>query len=1037
MQKIYYYFLVFFFAVSSILSAQDKNYTIEGEVADDMGPLIGVSVGIKGRLAATVTDTDGKFTIKASQGDWLVFSYVGYETQEVLVAGEKKDLKIKMASASHVMEEVVVTAMGTQRKISTLASISTISADELQVPTPSVSNLLGGRVAGVISMVSSGEPGKNLAEFWVRGIGTFGANSSALVLIDGLEGNINSIDPADIESFSVLKDASATAVYGVRGANGVVLITTKRGQSGKLKLTGRVNYSISQVKRLPKYLRAYDYALLANEAYEVRNEDPIYDPIKMQVIQDGLDPDLYPDVNWQDEMIHDLSFKQNYYVSAQGGGDIARYFVSLGASNESAAYKVEKDNPYASNAGYNTYSLRMNLDMNLTKSSVLYFGAEAFISQNSLPGMLNTKEIWQAQARLTPLMFPVKYSTGEFPVGGTAANPISTPYTMINHTGKSVVNHNSSLFTIALNQDLNFVTEGLKLNVQGAYNRSGDFEERRRTYPGQSRAQGRNSKGELITREIQAPYSGALYGSYNKQWRKYHFESKLNYDKVFNEDHRVGGLVYYYLSDDQSTDQYGDKENAGLDRSFGQIPRRYMGVSSRLTYGFRDTYMIDVNFGYTGSENFKTGNQFGFFPSVALGWIPTNYEWMKTELPWIDLIKFRGSYGTVGNDRIGGRRFPYLNRVSQGWTNIWGSLYTVESIGVSLVGAENLKWEIAKKANIGIDAAFFKNALNVTVDFFSDKRDGIFQERVQIPDYVGLTNLPYGNVGQMKSWGSDGNFSYMHTINKDMDATIRGNYTFSQNRIENWEKVYDRYPYQVFSNLPSEIVRGYQSLGFFKDEDDVKYSPKQSWGAVKPGDLKYKDVNGDGKIDSDDQVPLSLKQMYPQLMYGFGGQFRYKNLSLGVLFKGTGKIDYFRNNTGYIPFNENDMGNILEQFKDPASRWIPMDYALSHGIDPSLAENPNAKLPRLQYGGNANNSQLSDFWKGDARYLRLQEVIVNYNMKNDFLRKLGLVSLDLQFVGNNLYVWDKVKVFDPEQADKVGTEYPIPAVYSVQIYVNF
>ncbi|MEA4918199.1 TonB-dependent receptor [Proteiniphilum sp.] len=1034
MQKIYY-FLIFFFAVTLGALAQETVYTIKGTVSDNTDVLIGVTVTVQGKMGGAVTDVNGDFSIRASKGDKLIFSYIGYETLEYLVTKEESDLKITLKTADTQIDEVIVTAMGTQRKISSLASISSVTPEELQVPTPSVANLLGGRVAGVITMVNSGEPGKNLAEFWVRGIGTFGANSSALVLIDGLEGNINSIDPADIESFSVLKDASATAVYGVRGANGVVLITTKRGETNKLSLTARVNYSISQIRRLPKYLRAYDYALLVNEAKEVRGEDPTYNDIQLNVIRDGLDPDLYPDVSWQDEMIHNLSLKQNYYVSARGGGNVARYFVSLAGSNESAAYKVEKNNPYASNTGYNTYSLRLNLDINLTKNTSLYFGSEGFISVNNRPGQVNTDFIWQSQASLTPLIFPVHFSNGQLPAAGTDSG--MSPYVLINHTGKTSINHNSSMFTIALNQDLGHITEGLRIKAQGAYNRNGDFTEMRFTFPALYRAIGRNSKGELLTREQVARSASDIYGSSQAQWRKFHFESTLNYDRVFNDDHRVGGLVYYYLSDQQATNQMTYDESANLRASLAQIPKRYMGLSSRLTYGFKDTYLLDLNFGYTGSENFIPGKQFGFFPSIALGWVPTGYKFMQDNYPWINLIKFRGTYGTVGNDRIGGDRFPYLNRVSEGYANVWGASTSVERVGISRVGADNLIWEVAKKANLGIDLAFLNSKLTGTVDIFKDRRDGIFQPRVQVPDFVGLPNMPYGNVGKMESWGTDGNAAYTHIINNDMDFTVRGNYTFAQNKILNYEKTYDEYPYQDYTGLPDNVWRGLQCLGFFKNEDDIKYSPKQSWGEVKPGDLKYKDINGDGKVDDNDKVPISYKEMYPQLMYGFGGQFRYKDITVGVLFRGTGKVDYYRNNTGYIPFNEGERGNVLVQFNDPSTRWIPKAYVEAHGMDPSLAENPNAQLPRLQYGNNSNNTQLSDFWKGDARYLRLQEVTINYNLRNNFLKQIGIGSLDLQLVGNNLYIWDKVKIFDPEQAHKVGRVYPIPAIYSFQMYVNF
>lgn len=1034
MQKAFCYLLFLLFAISTALSAQERNYTIAGKVSDDLGELAGVSIGVKGKLVSTVTDTQGRFSIRVSHGDWLMFSFIGYEPIELLITEENKNMDIQMKPSAHQIEEVVVTSMGTQRKISNLGAITTVNPDEFQVPTPSIANLLGGRVAGIFSMVSSGEPGKNLAEFWVRGIGTFGASSGALVLIDGLEGNINNIDPADVESFSVLKDASATAVYGVRGANGVVLVTTKRGQPGKLRVTGRANLSISQVRRLPKYLRSYDYANLVNEAFEVRNQDSMYDDIELQVIRDGLDTDLYPDVDWQEELINNLSFKQNYYVSAQGGSESASYFVSLAASNESAAYKAEKNNPYASNAGYNTYSIRLNLDMNLTPTTKVYFGTETFISQNVLPGLMNTDEIWYSQASITPILFPTMYSNEQFPI---SQNGTQSPYMIINHTGKTNVNKNTSLVTLALDQKLDFVTEGLDFRAQFAYNRSADFTEQRFTLPAQHRAIGRNSKGELLTQEIRQQRKDALYSSGESQWRKYHFESRINYDRVFNDVHRVGGLVYFYLSDDQSSNQRWNNENSGLTASFGQIPKRYMGISSRINYGFRDTYLIDFNFGYTGSENLKVGEQFGFFPSLSLGWIPSEYSWIKDNLPWLSLFKLRGSYGTVGNDRIGGSRFPYLSRVGESITYPWGSMYRAENIWVASTGAENLKWEIAKKANIGLDAEFFNKAFALTVDFFKDNRDGIFQTRVQIPDFVGLPNLPYGNVGEMVSWGTDGNFSYMHSFNDNMSFTVRGNYTYAHNKVLNFEKTYDRFPYQDRNNLPDGIWRGYQCLGFFKDEDDIRYSPKQSWGAVKPGDLKYKDINGDGKINSDDQVPLSLRSMFPQLSYGLGGEFRYKSLSVGFLLKGTGKVDYFRNNTGYIPFNAGEEGNILSRFKDPSTRWIPKEYAEAHGMDMSLAENPNAELPRLQYGHNSNNAQLSDFWKGDARYLRLQEVTVNYNLKHKFLQSIGVSSLDLQFVGNNLAVWDKVKDFDPEQADRVGRVYPIPAVYSFQVYIHF
>lgn len=541
-----------------------------------------------------------------------------------------------------------------------------------------------------------------------------------------------------------------------------------------------------------------------------------------------------------------------------------------------------------------------------------------------------------------------------------------------------------------------------------------------------------------ITRESVAATNQSFYSlTNNKQFRRFQFESTLNYDRVFGTNHRVGGLAYFNLSDQQATDQNSDDENKDMSLSYAMIPKRYMRMTGRVAYGYKDTYMIDFNFGYTGTENFMPGRQFGFFPSIAVGWIPTSYNWAEEHASWLSFLKFRASYGTVGNDRIGGQRFPYLNWVQTGRSSLWGASSQVETVNILRVGADNLVWEKALKANFGVDGHLFNNAGSFTVDFFRDTRKGIFQKRVQVPGYVGLINMPYGNVGSMVSWGSDGNASYTFNLTKDVNVTLRGNYTYSTNKVLNYEKTYETYPYKEYTGLPNEITYGYQCIGFFKDEADVLYSPKQSWGTVMPGDLKYKDMNGDGVIDDEDRVPIAYKTMFPMLVYGFGGQINYKQLSVGFLFKGTGKVDYFRNNTGYIPFNEGEMGNILVQFQDPSTRWIPRWYAAEHGIDVSLAENQNAQLPRLQYGANTNNRQLSDFWKGDARYLRLQEVTVNYNLKNDFLKKANIASVDIQLVGNNLYVWDKVKVFDPEQANKVGTVYPIPSVYSLQLYINF
>lgn len=1024
--------LIFCAMVLSAISVHAQHtITLSGTVYDETGQTLpGASVYLKDKPGiGTITDVNGKFSIRASRGDVAVFSFVGYKDVEYTIGKEEHDVKIAFTKSDQKIDEVVVTALGSQRKISVVGAVSTIDAKELQVPATSMANILGGRMPGVISMQTSGEPGKNISEFWIRGIGTFGANSSALVLIDGLEGDLNSVDPADIESFTILKDASATAVYGVRGANGVVLITTKRGQSGKLKINARANMTVSKLKKMPDYLHAYDYALLANEARVVRNDEPLYNEQEIEVIRYGLDKDLYPDVDWQNEIMDPYSYQQTYYISAQGGGEIARYFLSLGSSLESAAYKMDPDSPYKASTGYNTYSYRSNVDINLTGTTNIYFGVDGYLTKYKAPGIASTDYLWQAQSQLTPLLIPTKYSTGHLPAWGTGSN--ISPYVMLNYTGTSSNETNSGLVTLALKQDLSFLTKGLTIRFQGAFDTKTWFDERRYVLPELYYASSRNVEGELqVAKKVDKV--AAIYAYSQRQYRKYHFESTMNYEKTLQKEHRFSSLVYYYMSD--SKDTY-DIDNSGIDRSMAAIPKRYQGISSRLTYGYRDTYLLDVNFGYTGSENFEKGHRFGFFPSVALGWVPTNYTWTKNKLPWISFFKVRGSYGSVGNDQISSTRFPYLTIINENAAAGWAG--TTGGITERSIGANNLRWEKAIKANVGFEGRLFKEKLSFVIDFFRDQRNGIFQQRSQVPDYVGLMQMPYGNVGKMKSWGSDGNVAWTYSPGPETSFTIRGNYTWSQNKIQNWEQAYPKYDYQKYSGFPYNVIRGYIAMGLFRDEQDVESSPKQEFGSkVLPGDIKYKDVNGDGQINTDDQVVLSYPT-YPRLMYGFGGEFKYKNLTLGILFKGTGNTNFFHvgyngNGMGYVPFHDQETGNVLTIVADQKNRWTPASWS----GDPST-ENPDARFPRLTYGYNANNSQLSTFWKGNSKYLRLQEVTINYNWKSEQFKVIGLTSVDLQLIGSNLHVWDDVHLWDPEQAYLNGRAYPIPARFTVQVYLNF
>lgn len=1022
------------FVVAMFGQAANRNLTVSGVVTDGFNePLPGVSIFIKNAPGVgTTSDIDGKFSIKTARNEVVVFQMIGMTTIEKLVEKSESDIRVEMKEDTKVLQEVVITGLTSQKKVSVVGAISSVDVDELKTPATSLDNMLGGRVAGVMTSMISGEPGKNISNFWVRGIGTFGASSGALVLIDGLEGRLQDVDPDDVQSFAILKDAAATAVYGVRGANGVVLVTTKRGHSGKLQISARSTLQINQLRRLPEYLEAYDYAVLANEARAVSGDRDIYTRLDLDVIKSGLDPDLYPNVNWMDEIMKKTSMQQRYYMSARGGGDVARYYVSVGGQFEEAAYK-QADVKFKKPVAYNKVTYRANIDMDLTQKTTLYFGVDGHIINHTLPGNINTNTLWRAAQSLTPVMFPTKYSDGTLPTYGTYE--MSSPYTILNYTGYTNNNQNRNMLTLKLSQEVGGFLKGLTLSTQVQSDLQTFIDESRVMRPNLYRATGRDAQGNLI-KSLRLSEQSVVFLKGSNHWRKYYFESKADWNRSFGS-HDLGALLFYYMEDIQ--DGRWTMDNLGIN----SIPARRQNLSGRLSYGFNNTYFIDANFGYTGSSQFKKGERFGLFPSLAVGWVPTGYDWVQDNLPFLSFLKIRGSYGLAGNDNISGDvRFPYLTLIDNYASSTWG--YRAPGITERLIGADNLKWEVAKKANFGVEANFLNDRLKIVADIFHDQREDIFMSRVTLPDYLGLVNLPYSNVGRMHSFGSDGNIEYSHKINQDMSFTVRGNYTFSQNIIDYYEENKLPYDYLSVTGKPYGILRGYISEGLFKDREEIETSPDQSaFGRVRPGDIKYRDVNGDGRINEDDKVPLSYGNQVPRLMYGVGADFSWKNLTFAFLFKGAAKVEYYRsgldiynfglNAPGWIPFYNGDLGNVIKLANNPKNRWTPEWYSGN-----PATENPNAEFPRLSYGNNKNNEQLSTFWKRDGSYIRLQEVSLRYKLKDlNWIKLMGMSSIDLEFVTSNLFTIDKVKYFDPEQAHYNGGAYPIPTSYTFQLYLNF
>ena len=1004
--------------------AAQSGYTVSGVVMTEEGePLVGVAIQYKNDpTKGMITDIDGNFVLNnVPANTTLIFSYIGYKDFSMVVTGNKTRQTIALKEDSNQTEEVVVVGRGTQRKISVVGAVTNVKANDLQVPAASVTNMLGGRVPGIIAVTRSGEPGSDFSEFWVRGIGTFGAGSSALVLIDGIEGDLNTLDPADIESFTVLKDASATAVYGVRGANGVVLVTTRRGKSGKLSINVKSNVGISYSARTPNYVDAPTYATLANEASIVRGGRPVYNDAELRLFQTGLDPDLYPNVNWRDVMLKDYVWNHQHHISVNGGGSNARYYMSVGIQHKDAIYKQDKGiKNYDTNVGYNKYNFRANIDANLTKSTNLELGLESLIVNNAFPGYGdNNQALWDAQANMTPVTVPVVYSDGTLPAYGADATQ-QNPYILLNYTGYKKKSEMTNSVRLKLIQDFDRWVKGLKVDALMSISTFSSLLQTQLKTPALYYATGRKKDGTLDLIE-KVSKADDKYSSTNLTTRKIYFEGRVNYERLFNEKHRVGGLLLYYM-DDFVTGEAQDL--------IASIPKRYTGLAARATYSFKDTYFIEGNLGYTGSEAFEKGEKFGIFPAISGGWVPTQYEWVQNNLKFIDFFKIRGSYGVVGNDRMNGVRFPFLSTMQQGsGAGMWGG---GNNILESQEASQNLRWEKAKKLDIGIDAQLFHNKVDLTVDFFHEKRTGIFQQRASIPEEMGLATQPWANIGAMESWGADGNISYMHQFNKDWNLTVRANFTYTNNKLTAYEQSGVKYPYQSYIGTPYGNQRGLIALGLFKDQEDIDNSPKQTFMSnVMPGDIKYKDVNGDGIINTDDEVLIGNSTV-PRLQYGFAFELRYKRLSVSALFEGVGIVDFMYGGNGFYPFTGKQTGNVLSIVADPANRWIPASYSGN-----PATENPNARFPRLTYGSNANNERNSTFWMENGRYLRLKNVQITYDFISPFFKKIGLQGCQLSLIGDNLACWDGVKLWDPAQATGNGAVYPLQRVFTLQANLQF
>ncbi|MDR1274066.1 MAG: TonB-dependent receptor [Odoribacteraceae bacterium] len=1010
------------------MSFAQTDARVKGVVTDLNNETIpGVTIYPKGNPAkGTLSKTDGTYEISVPQGSTLIFSFVGYKAQELPVGrAAQQIINVVLEEAVQTLEEVSVVGYGTQRKVSVIGSISTVKPEMLlSGSVSSVSNALSGRIAGLIGVQRSGEPGNDVSEFWIRGISTFGAGRNAMVLIDGIDrgaASLNELAPEDIESFSILKDATATAIYGARGANGVILINTKRGQEGKISISANVKTMMETLPRLPEYLRAYDYARLANEASIVRGGGVVYSPATFDIIKYGMDPDLFPDVSWQEEILRERTYGVQGNINISGGGKMAKYYMSGFYRTNDAIYKENGMERYHSNVRRDQYTFRSNIDVDVTSWTRVSLLLSAKLIDMNRPGLGTTSSIWNAQANITPLTVPTIYSNGQYPSYGSGNN--TSPTVLLNQTGFITERSNTIESLLKVEQDLSMILHGLKATGSISFDNLNFHQTSRTKMPDLYIALDRNwNTGELITSRTVAAqpmqFSSTSYGR-----RTIYAEAKLDYNVSFGDKHRASALLLYQQKDYQRTD---------VTDELLSIPERDQGIAGRLTYSYNDIFFIEGNFGYNGSENFPKGQRFGFFPSVALGYVVSNHAYVQRHFPFINTLKLRYSYGLVGNDEIQDTRFPYLSTVDMAARGyVFGDTRQGGQTGISedAIGSTGLVWEQAVKQNWGIDLLLW-NSLNVVVDAFIDNRDNIFMQRASLPGTMGIgSKTVWGNVGKMKSWGADGTASYTRRFG-DFNVEVRGNFTYTRDKIIDYDEVPPRYPYMAHKGTSNDVTRGLIALGLFKNEADVANSPTQ-FGQVLPGDIKYQDVNGDDRIDNDDIVPIGNSNV-PKLQYGFAGSVAWKGLDFNIFFRGSGKVDYFMGGSGYYPFSGGRTGNVLSIVKQQKNRWTPAFYS----GDPAT-ENPNARFPRLTYGENSNNNRNSTFWLADASFLRLKTLEVGYTLPQSLAEKIAMTNCRISLIGDNLHVWDKVKLWDPEQASSNGAVYPLTRSYSLVVQFSF
>jgi TonB-linked SusC/RagA family outer membrane protein len=988
---------------------------------------------IKGTSQGMASDDNGEFSIVIPNDTvTLQFSYSGYRTEEVKV-GQRKVIAVKMREETTELDEVTVVAFGVQKKESVIASITTINPADLKVPSSNLTTALAGRMAGMIAYQRNGEPGLDDAEFFIRGVTTFGYKKDPLILIDGNESTtkeLSRMQPDDIANFSILKDATATALYGSRGANGVIMISTKSGKEGSAKIDFRYEEALSMPTRMVKLVDPIAYMNLHNEA--VKTRDPLspsmYSESKIQNTIAGGNPYVYPTTDWYDMLFKDYTNNHRLNFNASGGGSVAQYYLAGSVINDNGVLNVDKRNNFNSNVNLNRYMLRTNVNINITKTTQAIVRISGAFDDYSGPidggGDLFTKVV-----HTNPVLFPAYFEPDErhefakhILFGNAEQGQYNNPYAdMVKGYKQSTTAQMSAQFE--LTQKLDFITKGLSARAMFNTSRYSDYEVTRNYNPFFYRVSDYDKKTDKYTlHEINTGSEAlSLSQSTPNVIATTYFESNLNWNRVFAEKHDLGALLVFTMRNELVSNV--DEEH--IEKS---LPSRNMNLAGRFTYAYNSRYLFEGNFGYNGSERFAIKERFGFFPSAGIGWIISNEGFYGDNLKSVlSNLKLKATYGLSGNDAIGSpnERFFYLSKVQQSderrssfGTN--GNGGSNSGVVINRYANEDITWETAEKMNLTAEIGLFKK-LDLQIEYFRENRSNILMDRAYIPTTMGLTGETLkANVGESFSRGTDISLNFNHSFNAYTWLTAMGNFTYATSEYAVYEEPdYPGAPWKSHVGSSLGRIDGYIAERLFVDEEEIRNSPQQT-GNYMAGDIKYKDLNGDGRFTDQDLAPIGYPST-PEIVYGFGVSAGWKQIDFSFFFQGLARESFSINAAATAPFNEGQYAMI-------------QSYADSHWSE----ENRDiyALYPRLSATPIENNIHRSTWWLRDGSFLRLKSVELGYTLPEKFASKIYMNNLRVYFSGTNLLTFSKFKLWDPEMAEN-GLGYPVQRVFNLGIQLSF